>query len=120
MTRAEHELWHRPLLTSTPTIGRLSFDRFNVHRHPTHWVFSSTKLELMIRWSRACYLDNHHHSIGDEPLNLEPRASEEKNTGVGTLLSRNFHTTPKVGRLSLNVHLPLLQSGSSAVQGSNA
>ncbi|GFX53041.1 hypothetical protein TNCV_1655001 [Trichonephila clavipes] len=47
-----------PLLTSTPhqweKAGAL--DRFNVHRSPTGWVFSS--LELMTRRQRFRYLDH--------------------------------------------------------------
>ncbi|GFW04489.1 hypothetical protein TNCV_878581 [Trichonephila clavipes] len=33
----------------TPTRGRLSLDRFNVHRFPTRRIFRSTRLEFMTR-----------------------------------------------------------------------
>ncbi|GFV53739.1 hypothetical protein TNCV_1268241 [Trichonephila clavipes] len=35
-----------PIFHATPTGGRFSFDRFNVQRSPTRWVFSGTRLEL--------------------------------------------------------------------------
>ncbi|GFW88775.1 hypothetical protein TNCV_4972681 [Trichonephila clavipes] len=48
-----HEL--APLLTSTPTGGSLSFDRFNLHRPSIQRLFSGTRLELMIRRERVRY-----------------------------------------------------------------
>ncbi|GFV35609.1 hypothetical protein TNCV_3473801 [Trichonephila clavipes] len=36
-----------PLLTTAPTGGRLTFDKFNVHRSPRRQVFSGTGLELV-------------------------------------------------------------------------
>ncbi|GFV73213.1 hypothetical protein TNCV_2374851 [Trichonephila clavipes] len=47
-----------PSFHTTPTGGRLSFDRFNVHYSPTRRVFSGTRLELMTRQSRAHYLSH--------------------------------------------------------------
>ncbi|GFW12767.1 hypothetical protein TNCV_3884771 [Trichonephila clavipes] len=40
--------WHpSPNYHTTPTGGRFSLDRFNVHRCPTRRVFSGTGIELM-------------------------------------------------------------------------
>ncbi|GFT06470.1 uncharacterized protein TNCV_3356031 [Trichonephila clavipes] len=46
-----------PNYHTTPTGGRLSNERFNVHRCPTQRDFSGTRLELMTRWPRVRYLD---------------------------------------------------------------
>ncbi|GFT81868.1 hypothetical protein TNCV_270591 [Trichonephila clavipes] len=47
-----------PNYHTTPTGERLSSRIFNAHRSPTWWVFSGTKLELMIRRPRVRYLDH--------------------------------------------------------------
>ncbi|GFX29723.1 uncharacterized protein TNCV_2750571 [Trichonephila clavipes] len=47
-----------PLLTTTPHQWEdvSAFDRFNVHRCPTRWVFSGTGLELVTRQATIRYL----------------------------------------------------------------
>ncbi|GFT49293.1 hypothetical protein TNCV_4582871 [Trichonephila clavipes] len=47
-----------PNFLTSHTGGRLSLDRFNVHRPPTRRVFSGTRLELMTRRPRLRYLDH--------------------------------------------------------------
>ncbi|GFW43720.1 uncharacterized protein TNCV_4770691 [Trichonephila clavipes] len=63
------------LLTSTPTRGHLSFDRFNMHCLPTRQVFSGTRLELMTRQPRIHYLD--HEAIAVTLVPLKNRRVEE-------------------------------------------
>ncbi|GFW39771.1 hypothetical protein TNCV_2419371 [Trichonephila clavipes] len=46
-----------PSFHITPTGGRLSFEKFNLHRTPTRRIFSGTRLELMTHHPRVRYLD---------------------------------------------------------------
>ncbi|GFT47472.1 uncharacterized protein TNCV_3750051 [Trichonephila clavipes] len=59
-----------PLLTTTPPQREdvSALDGFNVHRCPTHRVFSGTGLELVTSNKRA---------FGDGPRHFEPRSSDE-------------------------------------------
>ncbi|GFW36622.1 hypothetical protein TNCV_1956221 [Trichonephila clavipes] len=85
---------------ATPTEGRLSLYRFNVHHSPQHGE-SSAVIKLIPRWLRVRYL--HHfatmatkqfETIGDGPCNLEPRSSDEGDTCELVPSSPNYRTVP--------------------------